>query len=154
MFGIAAVVATLACISVQSSAWAQAPAFPERPLRMIVPFAAGGATDIIARVMAQKLQESIGQTVVVENRAGGGTLIGTRAVLQAPADGYTILMASSTLATAPLMYKTPGYALSDFSLVAPIGSVGFVMSVHSSVPANTVAELVSYAKANPGKLNI
>jgi tripartite-type tricarboxylate transporter receptor subunit TctC len=127
--------------------------FPDRALRMIVPFAPGGATDIIARLVADKLGGQLGQPVVVENRPGGGTLIGTRAVLQAPADGYTILMASSTLATAPLIYRNPGYKLDDFALVAPIGSVGFILSINADVPAKNLAEMVAYAKANPGKLN-
>jgi len=139
-------------LAVPAGALAQS-AFPERPLRFIVPFAAGGATDIVARVVAQKMGEAVGQTVIVENRPGGGTLIGTRAVLQAPADGYTILMSSSTMATGPLLYKSPGYSMSDFKLLAPIGSVGFALSMHASVPASNLRELVAYAKANPGKLN-
>lgn len=137
-----------------AASYVAAQSFPDRPLRLIVPFAPGGATDIVARVVAQKLGESVGQTVLVENRPGGGTLIGTRAVLHAPADGYTILMSSSTMATAPLMYKTPGYSMSDFALLAPIGSVGFTLTTHASVPANNLKELVAYVKANPGKLNM
>lgn len=126
--------------------------YPTRPIRLIVPFAPGGATDIIARIVAPKLAEMLAQSVVVENRAGGGTLIGTRATLLAPPDGYTLLMNSPSMATNSLAYRKPGYAMSDFIAVHPLTVSRFVLSAHSAVPARNLAELVSYGKANPGKL--
>src|SRR4051812_46255642 len=92
--------------------------FPTRPLRMVVPYAAGGPTDVRARLLAQKMGELLGQQVLVENRPGANTFIGTRAVAEAPADGYTLLVHSSSLTLGPLTFKNPGYRVEDFVAVA------------------------------------
>lgn len=126
--------------------------YPTRPVRVIVPYAAGGATDIAARALAPKLGEFLGQAVIVENRPGGGTLIGTRAALQAPPDGHTITLQATTLALNSLAYKAPGYKMSDFVPLYPVLASRYLLSVHEAVPAKNLRELVNYAKANPGKL--
>jgi len=145
--------AVLVAVVAAGSQPAMAQDYPSRPVHMIVPYAPGGPTDIRGRVVAAKLHDLTGQSVVVENRAGAGTLIGTRVVLQAPADGYTLLMQSSVMAISQLTYKNPGYRMEDFKLIAPLGSAPFVLGASNSVAAKTVPELVAYAKANPGKLN-
>jgi tripartite-type tricarboxylate transporter receptor subunit TctC len=134
---------------------ADAQTYPSRPIRLIVPFPAGGPPDVLARVMADLMGPRLGQTVVVENRPGAGATIGTRSVATADPDGYTLLYASTTsLSIAPSLFKSVGYdPVKDF---APVGGVSvgpMVVVVHPSVPAKTVKELVAYAKANPGKLN-
>ena len=134
-------------------AWAQA--YPSRPVRLIVPFAAGGGTDITARVMGQWLSERLGQQFVIDNRPGGGTNIGTEAVVRAPADGYTLLLAGSPAAINATLYDKLNYNfLRDIAPVAGIIRQPFVMAVHPSVPAKTVPEFIAYAKANPGRINM
>lgn len=132
---------------------ASAQNFPTKPLRMIVPYGAGGPTDVIARVAAPKLGDALGQAVLVENRPGAATLIGTRAALQAPADGYTLLFTANTMALNSLAYRNPGYKMSDFVPIAPIATTSFILSVKSSLPIKTLADFVAYARANPKKLN-
>ena len=127
--------------------------FPNRPIKMIVPFSPGGATDIIARTIAQKMSGPVGQPVLVENRPGAGSMIGTRAPLQAPADGYMILLGTGAMASILLLTKEPGYKMEDFSLLAPVGSLPFVMLINEKVPGKTLSEFVTYAKANPKNLN-
>jgi tripartite-type tricarboxylate transporter receptor subunit TctC len=134
---------------------AAAQTYPTRPIRLIVPFPAGGPPDVIARVVADSISPRLGQTVVVENRPGAGATIGTRSVAGAPADGYTLLYASTTsLSIAPSLFKNVDYdPIKSFAPVASISIGPMVVVVHASVPAKTVAELVAHAKANPGKLN-
>ena len=133
-------------------AWAQA--YPTRPVRLIVPFAAGGGTDITARVMGQWLSERLGQQFVIDNRPGGGTNIGTEAVVRAPADGYTLLLAGSPAAINATLYDKLNYNfIRDMAPVAGIIRQPFVMAVHPSIPAKTVPEFIAYAKANPGRIN-
>jgi tripartite-type tricarboxylate transporter receptor subunit TctC len=127
--------------------------FPTRPVRMIVPYAAGGPTDVRARLVAQKMSELLGQQVIVENRPGGNTFLGTRAVAEAPADGYTLLVHSSSLTLGPLTFKNPGYKVEDFSVLAPMTIAPFVLAVSTALPVKNASELVAYTKANPGKLN-
>lgn len=127
--------------------------YPNRRVRVIVPYAAGGPVDITSRIVSPKLSELLGQPVVVENRPGGGTLIGTRAALQAPPDGYTLSIQATTLALNSLAYKAPGYKFSDFVPLYPLTASPFVLSVHESVPVKNLAELVAYGRANPGKLS-
>ena len=134
-------------------AGASAQEFPSRPLRIIVPLAAGGPVDTVSRVAAPKLSEGLGQPVVVENRPGGSTLVGTRAVLQLPPDGYTMLATTPVMATNSVAYKNPGYKLEDFRTIGPLASTSLILTVHESLPVKTLAELVAYAKANPGKIN-
>jgi tripartite-type tricarboxylate transporter receptor subunit TctC len=129
--------------------------FPNKPIRMIVPFPAGGATDILARALSQKLGEKLGQNVVVENRPGAGGTIGSSAVAQSAADGYTLLFStSSTHSIGPVINpKIPYDAATDFT---PIGQVALspnIALVPLSSPAKTMREFVDYAKRNPGKLN-
>jgi len=133
-------------------AWAQA--YPTRPVRLIVPIAPGGATDILARLMGHWLSERLGQQFVIENRPGAGTTIGTEVVVRAPADGYTLLLVSSDSLSATLYEKLSFNFIRDIAPVARIVRLPFLMLVHPSVPANTVPEFIAYAKANPGKINI
>jgi tripartite-type tricarboxylate transporter receptor subunit TctC len=132
---------------------ASAQAYPSRPVRIIVPFAPAGASDITARLIGQWLSERLGQQFVIENRPGGGGNIGTEAVVRAPADGYTLLMAGSANASNATFYDKFNF-IRD---IAPVGSVfrgPYVMVVNPSVPARSVPEFIAYAKANPGKLTM
>lgn len=133
----------------------QAQAYPTKPIRVVVPFPPGAATDTIARAFSQAVATSIGQPVVVENKAGAdGAIAGTEVARAAP-DGHTLLFATnSPMSAVPALKKNPPYdPVRDFAPVSDIGRYTFFMVVHPSVPAKTVAELVAYAKANPGKLS-
>ncbi|WP_409242054.1 Bug family tripartite tricarboxylate transporter substrate binding protein [Curvibacter microcysteis] len=135
-------------------AWAQA-AYPSKPLRLLVPFPAGGATDILARTVSQKLGERLGTTVVVENRPGAGGTIGSDLVAKAAPDGYTLLLAtSSTHAIGPaLNARLPYDPVHDFSPIAQVGLAPSIMLVPNSSPAHTVQEWIQHARRNPGRLN-
>jgi tripartite-type tricarboxylate transporter receptor subunit TctC len=129
-------------------------AYPAKPVRLIVPSAAGGGTDIIARALAQKLSESLGQQFVVDNRPGAGQMIGIELAAKSPADGHTILMAASTLAINPIMYKKVPYdPLRDFAPITQAALLPNVLVVHPSLPVKSLAELIAYAKQRPGQLN-
>jgi tripartite-type tricarboxylate transporter receptor subunit TctC len=151
--------AALACAAIALTAahpaFAQAPAWPTRPVKIVVPFAPGGATDVVARQLAQKLAAIWGQSVVVENRAGAGGNIGADAVAKSPPDGYTLLMTSGSIVTAnPHMYKSLPYdAAKDLLAITNVASGPQVIVVHPDVPAKTLAELIALAKAKPGTLN-
>jgi tripartite-type tricarboxylate transporter receptor subunit TctC len=133
---------------------ARAQTYPSRPVRLIVPFAPAGTTDILARLMGQWLSERLGQQFVIENRPGASTIIGTEAVVRAPADGYTVLLvATASAINATLFDKLSYNFLSDIVPVAGIMRVPNIMVVHPSVPVKTVPEFIAYAKANPGKIN-
>jgi len=133
---------------------ANAQSYPTRPVRVIVPFAAGGPLDILARLMGQWLSERLGQPFVIENRPGAAANIGTEAVVKARPDGYTILMASTANAINATLYDKLNFNfIRDIAPVATVSRNTFVMLVHPSVPAKTVAEFIAYAKANPGKIN-
>ncbi len=128
--------------------------YPSKPIRMIVGFPPGGTTDVIARLIAQKLSERLGQAVIVENRGGASGMIGTDAVAKAAPDGYTLLLSSSTLATYSSLYaKVPFDAFKDLEPVAMIATTPYLLVVHPSLPVKSVAELVAYAKAHPGDVN-
>ena len=128
--------------------------YPARTVRMVVPFPAGGSTDIVGRTVAQKLTEMWGQPVVVDNRAGGGTTIGTDAVAKAAPDGYTLLVTPAPFTINPsLLAKVPYDALADFVPITLINTTPLVLVVNPGVPARSVKELVALAKAKPGKLN-
>ncbi|MPZ56044.1 MAG: tripartite tricarboxylate transporter substrate binding protein [Rhizobiales bacterium] len=134
---------------------AMAEAYPDRTVRMVVPFPAGGATDALARHLARFMSEELGQSVVVENVLGAGGSIGARLVARAEPDGYTLLFGTtSTYAINPAVYKNLGYnPLKSFALISRAFSAPMMLAVHPSVPADSVTELVAYAKANAGKLN-
>ena len=133
---------------------AQAQSYPNRPIKLIAPFPAGGPTDVMARLVAQRLSTTVGQ-VIVENRPGAGGTIAGKAVATAEPDGYTIMLASSAaLAIGPALYSNVGYdPLTSFAPVAMVSSVPYVMVVAKNTPFKTVGEFLAYAKANPGKLN-
>ncbi len=135
-------------------ALAQAP-WPNRPIRLVVPYPPGGGSDIAGRLQAQVLQEGLGVPVVVDNRAGAGGTVGTAFVANAAPDGYTIMMASpSSHIGAPLMFKTPGYeGVDDFTAIGTFAKGTAMVCVHPSVPARNIQELIAHARANPGKLN-
>ena len=133
--------------------FAQQP-YPNRPVKIIVPFAASGPADNYARFMAQRLQEALGQTFVVDNRPGAGSIIGTDAAAKAAPDGYTLLMMSNTqTVNESLIPVRPFNLLKDFVPIAPINYSDLVLVAHPSVPAQNLPELIKYAKANPGKIN-
>ena len=134
---------------------AHAQDYPSRSITLIVPFAPGGSTDVIARVMAQGLRAELGQSVVVENHAGAGGSLGTGMIVKAPADGYTIGMGTaSTLAINPAAYRSlPFDVLKDLAPITNIAAVPNIMTVNPSVPARTIAELAAIAKTEPGKLS-
>jgi tripartite-type tricarboxylate transporter receptor subunit TctC len=149
LFAIAAACAGLGIIE------AAAQSYPNRPIKLIVPFPAGGPPDTIARLVGSDISARLGQTVVIDNRAGGGATIGTRAVANADPDGYTLLFASTTsLSIGPALFKNLDYdPIKSFAPVASVSLGALVVSVNADVPAKTLAELVAYAKANPGKLH-
>jgi tripartite-type tricarboxylate transporter receptor subunit TctC len=127
--------------------------YPERPIRIIVPNSPGGTVDMIARLVAQGLTERLGRQVVVDNRPGAGTIIGSEIVAKAPPDGYTLLMSVSTLAIDPATYKKMPYdALRDFAPITQAAFVPNLFVVHPSVPAKSVKELIALAKARPGEI--
>ena len=138
-----------------ATAQSGAAAFPNKPIRMVVPFTPGGSTDIMGRTIGQQLTQAWGQAVVIDNVPGAGGSIGADKVAKAPADGYTLLMGHiGTLAVTPSLYpKLPYDPVKSFAAVAWVARVPNVLVVHPSVPARTVQELVAYAKANPGKIN-
>ena len=134
---------------------ARAQVYPTRPVRLIVPLAPGGATDIVARLMGQWLSERLGQPFIIENRPGAGGNIGTDTVVKARPDGYTILMASTTNAINATLYDKLSFNfIRDIAPVATISRNTLVMVVHPSLPAKTVPEFIAYAKANPRNLNM
>ena len=129
--------------------------YPGRPIKLLVPFPAGGPTDVMGRLIAQRLSSTLGQQMIVENRTGAGSTLAGRAVAAAESDGYTLLLASAaTMAIGPALYNNAGYdPLTSFVLIGMLSSVPYVMIAGQGVPVNSVPELVAYAKANPGKLN-
>lgn len=144
----------LATVLAPLAAPALAQDYPTKPVRVIVPFAAGGPADVYARFLAQRLQESLGQPFVVDDRPGGGSVIGTDAVAKSAPDGYTLLVMSNThTVNESLMPNKPFVLMRDFVGVAPINSSDLVLVVHPSVKANTIAELIALAKAQPGRMS-
>ncbi|HEX2827390.1 MAG TPA: tripartite tricarboxylate transporter substrate binding protein [Burkholderiales bacterium] len=150
-----AVFSFIAC-ACGASAHAQTEAgYPVRSLRLIVPFAPGGTTDTVARLVARETTKSLGQSIVVENRPGAGGLIGADAVLKLPADGYTLAFATiSTLAVQPLLQAKPTYdPQKEFALVTQIATLPYVVAAHPSLPAHSVRELVKLARAKPASIS-
>lgn len=135
---------------------AQSPAagYPNRPVKLIVPFAPGGFTDVVARILGNKLSQSMGQQFVVENKAGAGSTIGTDFVAKAPPDGYTLLMVSSTHVISPWLYKNLPYdPVKSFAAVGKLVDSPYVLLVHPRVPAKNVQEFIALAKASPEKIH-
>lgn len=128
-------------------------AFPTKPIRLIAPYPPGGGTDLVARVVGQKLAENLGQAVIVDNRPGGNTMIGSDVVAKAQPDGYTLELAASTHVLVPLFFKAPYDAIKDFAAVGSIARSEYVLLVNPAVPANNLKELIAYAKSRPGQLN-
>jgi tripartite-type tricarboxylate transporter receptor subunit TctC len=140
-------------LSIAAPVHAQAP-YPSKPVRIVVPLAAGGTVDIVARSLAQKLTETLGQQVIVENRPGVSSLVGTQYVSKAPADGYTLLAIANTFATVPAIMSAPGYdAIRDFTPITLTARIPQVLDVTPSLPVRTVKELIALAKARPNQLS-
>jgi tripartite-type tricarboxylate transporter receptor subunit TctC len=145
-------IAAYAC-PVQSADRTGVPAYPAKPVRMIVPLAPGGGSDIVGRIVATALSDHWGQAVIVDNRPGAGSTVGTLIAAKAPADGYTMLVSSSSIAISPALYKNLKFDVRrDFDEVTLIASQPSILAVHPSVPVTTVKELVALAKSQPGKL--
>jgi tripartite-type tricarboxylate transporter receptor subunit TctC len=144
-------VATLSCLA---STAALAQSYPNKPIKFVVPFSAGSATDNVGRILAQAMGDAMGQTITVENKAGANGILGAEMVKAAPADGYTFLVTTSTTqaANVHLYRKLPYDPVKDFTPIGKIGETGFVLMVTTDFPAKDMKEFVSYAKANPGKL--
>ena len=147
-----------ACIAIASLAcagWTAAQTYPSKSIRLVVPFPAGGATDILARAVSQKLAERLGQPVIVDNKPGAGGVLGSELAVKAAPDGYTLLLATtSTHTIAPAVNpKLPYDAFADFTPVAHVGNAPSIMLVPNTSPAHTVKEWIAYAKARPGQLN-
>jgi tripartite-type tricarboxylate transporter receptor subunit TctC len=147
---VLAILAALCC----AGAAAAADAWPSRPIKVVVPFTAGGSTDTVARILAEKLTPRLGEPVIVENKAGAGGAIGSDFVARSAPDGYTLLVGtSSTMAIAPWVYTKLAYnPTRDFAPVSLMGTADIMIVVNSRVPVRSVKELLAYAKANPGKL--
>ena len=127
--------------------------YPNKAIRVIVPLAAGGQTDVVARLLTQKLSETFKQPLVVDNRSGGGGSVGTETAIRAAPDGYTILVVASTYAANAALHKLPYDPVNDVVPIAFLGETGFVVSVHPSVPVKGIKDLIAYDKSNPGNLN-
>jgi tripartite-type tricarboxylate transporter receptor subunit TctC len=145
----------LAALAASASTPAQAQAWPSRTVTIVVPFPPGGGVDVLARIAAERLSAGMKATVVVENRAGGGGTVGTRAVAKAAPDGYTLMMAhTGTISINPSLYANAGYdPRKDFTAIGMIASMPVALIAHPSFPAKTVAEVIAIAKKEPGKLN-
>ena len=143
-----------ACIAAaDATAQRSAEQYPTRPIRLIIPFAPGGGTDAMARIFAQKFSESVGQTVVVDNRAGAGGTIGAETAVRSTPDGYTLCMVSTSYSTNAAMFKLPYDPINDITPIAMLGDASILLTVHPSVAAKSVKELIALAKAKPGSLN-
>jgi tripartite-type tricarboxylate transporter receptor subunit TctC len=147
--------ASLSVLAMYMPSWAQAQAYPQKPVKVVVAFTAGGTTDILARTVTQQLSEKLKQPFVIDNKPGAGGNLGTELVVRSAPDGYTLIVNSvGPIAVNPTLYgKLPYNPLTDLMPIVQIADVPNVLVIHPSVPANTMEELVAYAKANPGKLN-
>ncbi len=146
--------ALFACVNASALAQSGTSNFPNKPIRLIVPFAPGGSNDIMARIIGQKIGESVGQTVIIDNRGGASGIIGTDLAAKAAPDGYTLLMMSLTLAVNPSLFKKLPYDTGkDLLPVSLVASAPLILVVHPSLPVKTLKDFIAHAKANPGKLN-
>ncbi len=145
---------TVALVLPLTIAAAHGAAWPDRPITMIVPFPAGGPTDLVARVMATQLSQQLGQTIVVDNKGGANGTIGMTAAANSKADGYTMLYNTSSIALAPNLYKKLAFdPARDFDAISSTAVIPLVLLTHPSVPANTITEFIEYARKNPDKLS-
>ena len=145
---------SLAATAAMPTATLAQDAYPNKPVTLVVPYPPGGTSDVVGRLLAQRLREELGQTFVVENKAGAATAIGASAVARAPKDGYTLLLSAGTTFTVnPHLAEKLPYRLEDFEPVAPVVTVPFAFVVKKDFPARNIAEFAAYAKANPGKVN-
>ena len=127
--------------------------YPDRPVRVVNPSSPGGGADVISRIVMQEVSKSLGQTFIIDNRPGAANIIATEIAAKAPPDGYTLLIAATgTFVTNPLLYAKLPYSINDFETISIVADAPFILSVHPSVPARTVKELIGYAKAQDGKL--
>jgi tripartite-type tricarboxylate transporter receptor subunit TctC len=150
---VAGCISGLACAALSAGMANAQQSYPARPIRIVVPFAAGGAVDMVARVVGQRLSEQMGQSVVVDNRPGASANLGAEIVAKAPADGYTVLMGANGLATNMTLFPNLSFnALRDFAPVARVGYAPLILVSAISFPAKTLKELIAMAKAQPGKL--
>src|SRR6516165_10539601 len=128
--------------------------YPARPIRLIVPFGAGGGTDNLARIIEPHVSKALGQSIIIDNRPGGGSVIGTDAVVKSPPDGYTLVMTDSSIAVNPSLLRSMPYdALKDLEPVSLLATAPVILVAHPNVPARTLKDFVALAKAQPGKLN-
>ncbi|MBM3342506.1 MAG: tripartite tricarboxylate transporter substrate binding protein [Betaproteobacteria bacterium] len=146
------IAATLGLLLAADGAYAQQK-YPTKPIRMIVPFVPGGQTDVVARALSQRLAEAFGQAVVVDNRPGAGGTIGAELAVRAPADGYTLLMVSTSYAGNAALYKLPYDPLDAVAPIVLIGEIANMVTVNPHGPLKSVKELIAHARANPGKIN-
>lgn len=146
------IAAGAAALAAPASVRAQAPVWPQRPVRIVVPFPPGGSNDVVARPLADRLQARTGQPFVVENRPGAGGAIGAAQVAQAPADGQTLMVTSASFTTAAVSQRTPWDALGSFDAIAVLARAPFFIMVHPDLPARNVADLVRLARETPGGL--
>src|SRR5215210_4714463 len=150
---LAAFVATLA-LTLSQAAFGQAPAYPSKPIRFILPFPPGGPTDIAGRAIAQKLTEQMRQPVIADNRPGATSNLGLELAAKAPPDGYTIVLTPPSISLSPSMYTKLNYdAARDFQPLSLVANMNYVMAEHNSVPAKNLKELIALVKRSPGKLN-
>jgi len=144
-------VALAGMAAVAPGAWAQG--YPSKPIRLLSPFAPGGGTDILARLIGPQVSEALGQPVVVENRPGGGGTVGAGIVVRAEPDGYTLIVVSGSYGANAALHDLPYDSVTDIAPIILIGTTGLLMSMHPSVPIRTVKDLIAYGRSNPGKLN-
>jgi tripartite-type tricarboxylate transporter receptor subunit TctC len=141
------------CVLLALGASASAQSYPNRPIRLVVPFGAGGGTDNLARIIEPFVSKALGQPIVIENRAGGGSIIGMDAVAKSAADGYTLVMTDTSIAVNPSLKPLPYDTINDFAPVSLLATAPVILVAHPKVPAKTLQEFVALAKAQPGKFN-
>jgi tripartite-type tricarboxylate transporter receptor subunit TctC len=144
-------VATALISAVAPTAWAQG--YPSKPIRLLSPFAPGGGTDMLARLLGPQVSETLGQPIVVENRPGGGGTVGAGIVVRSEPDGHTLIVVSGSYGANAALHNLPYDSITDISPIILIGTTCQIVSMHPSVPIRTVKEIIAYARANPGKLN-
>ncbi len=149
-----ATVLTIGFVAILAVSDARADQYPSRQVTIVVPYPAGVPFDLLARALAERLRPKLGGAVIVENRPGGNGVVATQAALQAKPDGHTLLLGSSAFTSIPLLMDKPGYATTDFTAVAPLGIVSYMLFVGGNVPANDIPSVVAYMKANASKINV